>query len=416
MKAGKYLIQLVILMLLTVSCTRKDMPDYQPIMVKEIRIGALLSLTGEGSSAGKSSQVSLEFALEDIRGYLAASGIQEKITLVTLDSKSDTAEALKQTEIFYKMGIRLIIGPYSNEELASVKNFADTHGMLMISPSSDAGSLALPDDNVFRFVCSNAIQGEVINKMFNEDKIKVIIPLIRDDLWGNDQLTATQNDFTISGGDVKAPVKYEPGTTVFSSALSHLDATVASELDHHKPNEVAVYLLSCAEGVAILREAKNYTNLNIVYWYGGSGLAQNTSVLTDTNAALFAYTHGLPCPIFGLEDAAKYRWQPLRDRIQGQIGRIPDVYSFTAYDALWVSVMTYITTGISPDITLLKSVFINESANFFGASGNTVLDENGDRAFGTFDFWAVKSDSTGYTWKRIAKYNSVTGILIRINE
>ena len=50
----------------------------------------------------------------------------------------------------------------------------------------------------------------------------------------------------------------------------------------------------------------------------------------------------------------------------------------------------------------------------FGATGNTKLDENGDRAVGNYDFWAVKHDSTGYNWKRIAKYNSVSGTLVRL--
>ena len=101
------------------------------------------------------------------------------------------------------------------------------------------------------------------------------------------------------------------------------------------------------------------------------------------------------------------------ERIQSQIGRVPDVYSFTAYDALWVLVRAYRTAGNDPSIALLKKVFVNEADNFFGASGNTQLDINGDRVVGNYDFWAVKSDSIGYEWKRVAQYNSLHGILIR---
>jgi branched-chain amino acid transport system substrate-binding protein len=416
MKMVKCIIPVATLLILVLSCTRKDEPVYKPAAVKEIRIGALLSLTGAGSSTGQSSMVSLELALQDIRAYLSDVGMKENVSLETADTRTDTAEALKQLRMFYDKGIRLVIGPYSSAELAHVKEFSDSHGMLIISPSGVAVSLAIAGDNIFRFVCSDETQGEAITKMLSEDKIKVIVPLIRDDLWGNDLLTTAQDNFILNGGDVKPPVRYEPGTSGFSATLAQLDAAVESELGHHNPNEVAVYMLSFAEGAEILLEAKNYAHLNNVYWYGGSAFAQNTAVLEDTNAALFAFTHGLPCPIFGLDDAARYKWEPLRERIRSQTGMVPDVYALTAYDALWVAVLTYATTGLSPGIALLKSAFVNEAANFFGVTGNTLLDSNGDRAYGNYDFWAVKNDSAGYHWKRTAKYNSATGLLTRVTE
>jgi branched-chain amino acid transport system substrate-binding protein len=376
----------------------------------------LLALTGTGYSSGQCSQVSIELARQDIQDYLEGIGIQQKITLVMADTKTDTAEALKQVKGFYDQGVRLVIGPYSSAEVLAIKNFADTHGMLVVSPSSVAVSLAIPNDNVFRFVSCDVIQGEAMNKMLVDDKIKIIVPLIRDDLWGKDLLAATQTNFINSGGRVADPVKFDPALTDFSAVLALLDARVSEELNHSTPDEVGVYMLSFAEGAKVLREANNYTGLNSVAWYGGSAFAQNASVLDDPGAAMFAVTHNLPCPVFGLDDAAKYKWQPLIDRIRAQIGRTPDVYAITAYDALWVSVRAYLVTGPAPDISLLKKTFIGESGKFFGASGNTLLDENGDRAYGNYDFWSVRSTAKGFAWLRTAKYNSVTGILVRYTE
>jgi branched-chain amino acid transport system substrate-binding protein len=416
MKTIKIIISLILLITLVNAGCKKKESIYKAVQEEEIRIGALLALTGTGYSSGQSSQVALELAHQDINEYLANVENPVKVTLITADTKTDTAEALKQLKSMYEQGIRLVIGPYSSTEVLAIKNFADTHGMLIVSPSSVAVSLAIPNDNVFRFVSSDVIQGEAMNKMLVEDKIKVIAPLIRDDLWGKDLLAATRKNFVKNGGQVLDPVKFDPSLTDFSAVLTQLDTMVATELFHHNPNEVVVYMLSFAEGDKILGEAKKYAHLNNVYWYGGSAFAQNASVLNDTNAALFAYTHGLPCPVFGLDDAAKSKWQPLIERIREQIGRIPDVYAMTAYDALWVSVRTYLATGLSPDIELMKTVFTRESDSFFGASGNTLLDENGDRAYGNYDFWAVKHDLKGYCWKRVARYNSLTGLLTRVVE
>jgi len=410
---------LAILFTVAVACSKKDQVNYIPVNANEISIGALVSLSGDGSSTGQSTAIALNLARLDILEYFTALGRKETVNLIIADTKTDSAEALKQLKIFYEKGIRLIIGPYSSTELLALKDFADTHGMLIVSPSSTAVSFAIPDDNIFRFVSGDVIQGEAMNKMLTDDKVKVIVPFIRDDLWGNDLLASTRKNFIKSGGEVLSPVKYTPGTTDFSGSLYDLDVAVGLELGQHNPNEVAVYMLSFAEGSSIMAEAKNYTHLNNVYWYGGSAFAGNPSVLGDTNAALFAYTHGLPCPIYGLDDAAKDKWQPLKARIQALIGRAPDIYALTAYDALWVGTLACSSAGYNPDISLLKTAFTKVSENFSGVTGSTRLDENGDRAIGNYDFWAVKSDTTdtsGYTWKRIAKYNSVTGALARVNE
>jgi branched-chain amino acid transport system substrate-binding protein len=399
-----------------VACNKLKETPYIPYSSAEIRIGALLPLTGTGFSSGQAMQVSLDFARQDIIDYFATVGIKEKLVLDIVDTRTDTAEALKQLKIFYDAGIRMVIGPYSSAELAHIKSFADARGIMVVSPSSVAVSLAIPDDNIFRFVSSDVIQGKAMSKMLSEDKIRVIVPFIRDDLWGNDLVAATGTDFIKTGGLVQPSVKYEPGTTDFTVVLDELDTMVGSELTHHNPNEVAVYMLSFAEGTEIMAEAKRHPHLNNVYWYGGSAFAQNSSMMHDTNATLFAYTHGLPCPLFGLDDAASNKWQPLRNRIQTRLGRIPDVYAITAYDALWVVVRAYRAAGSNPPVDLLKKVFVNEADNYFGASGNTQLDSNGDRAVGNYDFWGVKTDSAGYGWKRVARYNSLHGVLTRLIE
>ncbi|MCX6268673.1 MAG: ABC transporter substrate-binding protein [Bacteroidetes bacterium] len=399
-----------------VTCTRQKETAYLPHGGEKIVVGALLPLSGTGYSSGIGMECSLSLAQHDITAYLAASGINEELVLEIADTKTDTAEALKQLKLFYEKGIRMIIGPYSSAELSHIKNFADTYGMLIVSPSSVAVSLGIPNDNIFRFVSSDVIQGRAMSKMLTEDKIRAIVPFIRDDVWGNDLAAATGADFSKTGGITHPSVKFEPGTTDFSSSLNSLDTAVAWELAHHNPNEVAVYMLSFAEGTKIMNEAKHYENLNNVYWYGGSAFAQNGSMPEDTVASLFAYTHGLPCPVFGLDDAAKYKWQPLRDRIGSQIGRIPDAYAFTAYDALWVLVKSSLSAGNNPSMAHFKNIFIHEADGYFGASGNTQLDTNGDRSIGNYDFWAVKKDSVTFAWKRVARYNSLYGTITRIIE
>ena len=414
MKGLRYI--LILVLAGTLSCSKERAPDYTPVASEVLRIGALLPLTGQGSSSGIPMEVALNLAQQDISAYFTTAGITLKTELVVVDTRTDTAEALNQMRNLWYQGIRMVIGPYSSAELAHIRNFADTHGMLIVSPSSEAVSIAIPGDNVFRFITSDAVQGKAMSKLLMEDKIRVIIPLVRNDLWGNDLLGATRSEFIRLGGMVQPPILYDPSSTGFSQALTLLDSAVAGELQHHNPNDVAVYLLTFSEGCSILAHSGSYTHLNSVYWYGGSAFSQNASIPEDTAAARFAYTHGLPCPMFGQDESARDLWLPLNDRIIQQTGYTPDVYAFTAYDALQVLVRARLTAGKNASVEQLKNVFVAEAGSYFGVTGNTGLDANGDRAYGNYDFWAVKSDSVEYHWKKVARYNSRSGILTRLNE
>ncbi|MEI8006166.1 MAG: ABC transporter substrate-binding protein [Bacteroidota bacterium] len=410
----KLLFILAAAMVIITSCHKNDHYSPQPYSPFTVRIGVLLSLTGSGASNGQSSQVSTALAQQDINAWLNSIGRNVVLQLAVADTKTDTAEALKQLKLFYDQGIRLVVGPYSSAEVAAIKPFADTHSMLIVSPSSVAVSLAIPYDNIFRFVSSDVIQGQAMSTMLVEDSIKVIVPIIRNDVWGNDLLGATGTSFTNKGGVAYTAVKYDPKASSFSAELTQLDNNVNTLLASYTAREIGVYLCSFGEGSSILASAGVFSHLRNVSWYGSSAFAQNATVISDTAAAGFASSHGLPCPIFGLDEAARSKWQPLIARITSSLGRSPEVYALTAYDAVWVGLKTYLATGSHPDIATFKLAFTEEASNYFGASGNTTLDVNGDRAFGNYDFWAVKQLLPSDAWQLVARYNSATGILTRV--
>jgi branched-chain amino acid transport system substrate-binding protein len=395
------------------SCNKKTDVSYRPAGSDEIRIGALLALTGSGSSSGQFSSISLDLARTDIQAWFDSSGIEKKLTLITADTRTDTAEALVQLRQLYDKGIRIVIGPYSSAELAALKQFADSHGMLLVSPSSVAVSMAIPGDNLFRFVSSDLLQGKAMAKMVNEDKMKILVPLVRNDVWGRDLLAATSAEFTAGGGVVAQPVFYPVQNADWNSVLSNLNDIVGDLLVLNNPDVVAVYMLSFGEGVSVLTSAKHYQHLNKVYWYGSSAFAENGQAIADTTAAWFAYTHGLPCPIYGLDENAATLWQPLQKRITDRAGKQPDAYAYTAYDALRVAVHAMLIAGEGSTTTQLKNAFIGESNRYFGVTGYTSLDLNGDRSTGNYDFWSVKKDSTGFCWKLTARYHSTDGTLVR---
>jgi branched-chain amino acid transport system substrate-binding protein len=95
----------------------------------------------------------------------------------------------------------------------------------------------------------------------------------------------------------------------------------------------------------------------------------------------------------------------IEDQIKSRTGREPDGYYANAYDALWVAGLTVNATKRTSDIGTLKHTFYQIADSYFGITGNTRLDDNGDRQCGTYDFWKItkKDNNAHYDWSKTDK-------------
>jgi len=141
----------------------------------EVVFGALLALTGSASSMGESSEAALELAVEGVNEYLLSIGSKTRISVIVEDTKTDPAVALEKLQSLAGKGIKVVIGPQSSAEVETVKAYADENGILLVSPSSVAPSLAIPGDNVFRFCPDATHQAEAVARLMWEDGVKVIM-------------------------------------------------------------------------------------------------------------------------------------------------------------------------------------------------------------------------------------------------
>ena len=322
--------------------------------------------------------------------------------------------ALEKLKLLHQKGIKIIIGTYSSSEAAACKPFADQNNILMISQSSESQSLAIPGDNLFRLIPPVSKQAEAMVKMMQADTILAVFPMVRDDVWGTELFSGFATLFSKAGFYVGDRVLYATTTTEFSGFLNTLDGIVALGFVPYNPKRIAVYLISFSEGETILAQAGNYTSLNQVKWYGSSSFAQNSNVLQNSRAATFAITHrGISSPVLGLEEGARDKWQLLDEQIFAISNDHPDIFSLIAYDILWLAAKTQWVCDYGNGIEQFKNAFTLQADQFYGATGRTALDENGDRASGNFDFWSIRQDAAKYIWSREAVYNTATGQLVR---
>src|SRR5687768_97877 len=125
---------------------------------QEITIGGLFSLTGNWASLGVASKAAMEIGIEDVNAYVAEGNSGLRFTASIKDTKLEPATALTEVTAFRNAGIEVVIGPQSSAEVAAIKAYVDANGVLVASQSSTAGSLAIANDNIFRFTPSDTLE------------------------------------------------------------------------------------------------------------------------------------------------------------------------------------------------------------------------------------------------------------------
>ncbi|MGE5231971.1 MAG: ABC transporter substrate-binding protein [Deltaproteobacteria bacterium] len=380
---------------------------------REVPLGGLFALTGTWSTQGQTLQAAMQLAVDDVNRYLKGNAAGIRFVAVIEDTRLDPAVALEKAKALRNRGAQLLIGPQSSAEVAHLKPFVDANGLLMVSPSSTAGSLAIVGDNIFRFTPSDSLEGVAISALMWEDGVRVVVPVWRDDAGNIGLVRATQAGFSLLGGTVLEGVKYGITTGDFGPTAAELGAQVRRAIAEHGTNNVAVYLAAFDEAAPLLARASSDSALGSVRWYGSDGVAHSASLLVDPGAAAFAIRVGFPSPVFGMDEGARDIWEPLATRIRVRTNVEPDAFALTVYDAVWVVARGYVASGATLNIDQLKHAVTTAASTHFGATGWTVLNAAGDRKYGDFDFWAVREVEGRPAWIRVARYETRTKRVVR---
>ena len=357
-----------------------------------------------------------------MNGYFSKINSNTRVGLIIEDTQTNPANSLERLKNLAAKGVRIVIGPATSADVQAVEDYANKNGILIISPSSTARSLS-GGYNVFRFVLDNTHQAEAISRHIWQDGIRVVVPIWRTDVYGNDIVSAVKEDFGKLGGIVLDGIGYAPRTGDFSTSLNRinfiiwdqdlrsLSSKVTQAIDRFGADKVGVYLVAFDEVVPIFIEAQNQPVLSMVKWYGSGTSALNNKLVRNIEAAMFAAKTDFINPIFGVDNNS-YKFKLVDNQIQEMIGRVPRSYAEVAYDAFWVAALTENATAGTKDINSLRKTFLQIANSYTGITGNTSLDEAGYRKYGDYDFWAVKAndgtnnDHSAFEWKKVGVFKS----------
>ncbi|MDA4111029.1 MAG: penicillin-binding protein activator [Thaumarchaeota archaeon] len=378
-----------------------------------ISIGVLDDLTDGLSGIGAKINFTTHQAINDINAYLQNTPYAGKVTfnVVVEDYALDNTKAQNAMNTFKSDGISVTVGPLNSGTAQALLSFANSNQIVMISPSSTAHSLAIPNDYLFRTAPTDIVQGKADAAMMWQDGVKAVIQVYRQDTYGSGLANYTAAAFGVAGGTVADSIPYDATTTNFVPILSTLNTDWNAAVTKYGADAVAIQLIAFDEGATLIQQAStNYPALLKTQqpWYGTDG-EQGESVFTNSTIASAIQAVRLPSTVFGFTNSSKT--QTLCKQLFSATSRTCDPYAIGSYDDVWIAALSILACGQNSG-SCVQSVISTVADNYYGVSGWTLLDASGDRAASDYLIYCITGPASSLAWTVCGSWsfsaNSVT--------
>jgi branched-chain amino acid transport system substrate-binding protein len=362
----------------------------------EVPIGALLPLTGDLASFGKREQRAIEMAVQDVNKFAESIGAPFRFRLIVEDTRDDPETARSRIQVLAAQGVRAIVGPLSSGETAAVKQFADANKIVIVSHGSTAVSLAIPGDYVFRLTPTDKYQGRVLARVIWQQGYRNVAVIYRNDAWGQGLYESLKTSFEALGGRVDG-VAYDPRAQDLSGEVGRLADIVSRFGDN-----TAVVMMSFEDdGINIIRLSARNPVLSSKVFFGTDGSALSSRFLTEVGEEILKLGGN---PSTNYWPASNPLQREFVRRYRDLYGENPDAYSMNAYDAVWLIALSVMLTGRYDGEAIARAIPL-VAQHYYGVTGNVILDENGDRAYGDYGIFRVEETPQGLDWVLMAIYD-----------
>ena len=374
----------------------------------EVTIGALLTLTGCLTSLAENSRVLLDLAVQEVNSYLkmVGAGFTIKVVVEDTECKPETADA--KVKSLQARGVTLFVGPMTSGEIRRLKSYVDANKLLLVSQSSTAPELAIPDDFVLRFCPDDTIQGPIGPRLAKDLGATHIIYVWRGDAWGDGLYRTSSEEAKKLGLTIAGEIRYAPEKKEFASEVATLSDMVKKLINQGvDPKKIFIEIIAFDEAVPFMSSAADYPELGKVRWFGSDGTAKLKEVLDDPKVAKFVAEVKWLSPLFAPSENEKSK--RAIEYVKQKLGREPDAYALAAYDILWVYALTLLQVQ-KVDADLIRKVMPEVARSYYGSIGPVILNKAGDLAGADYDLWVVQRVGDKYEWVKAGVYSFATGV------
>lgn len=321
-----------------------------------------------------------------------------RVRLRVEDTRLEPAACVNSFRALVAEGAKLIIGPQSSAEAAAILPLMKDAGVICISQGSTAATLSLSGDNLFRWVPDDVLEAEAVVALAKFSGVRTLVPAWRGDAGNRGLAVSVRKGFQDAGGMVTPGIEYSVDAPNFTAVVQRLSAEIAAA-----QAPAAIYLAAFDEVVDLFRAASGDPRLGTVPWYGSDGVVFSVPLASDLVAAAFAERTGYASPTLLRPNSARPKWEPLVKATTEAIAIEPDAFALAAHDAFWCAMTARLLAGTS-DIAAWKSYLTFAAESFFGNTGWARLNEHGDRAFGDYEFWGLRTVDGKPDWVPVARF------------
>ena len=368
-----------------------------------VNFGALLDLSAENVLATKAA---IELAIEDLRTYAATAGRDVSFAVSYADTRMEATEAQNQLEGMYAQGIRMFVGgPYSSDELQAIAPFVNQNPVALINSNSTAIGLNHAGSHIYRIITDDIFQAKALVRVATTQGVKAIIPIVRDDVWGNSLLQTFTSRFVSEGGIVYPGAMYVPSESSFTALVNNVNTQVEEAIAAYGGANVAVMALTFNEITGIMTEASTLETMGSVKWYGCDGNSQLKDMIADPIIAEFSIKIEFMAPMMAIGWALyvpPFTTQ-LASKIYEQTAIVPDIYALSAYDATFIMGLAYLQVG-SADMDKINAMIPLICRTYDQMGIPRQLNENNDLLQANYVLWKIRQNEHGYYWEGYATY------------
>jgi branched-chain amino acid transport system substrate-binding protein len=337
------------LMVFSFGCVKKE--------EKEIKIGAILALTGKAASYGDWARKGITLATEQLN----QSG-SVKINILQEDSQGDPKIAVSAMEKLISVNkVPVIIGFITSSEFLACAPLAEKNKVLMITPVAGAPLERKDGSYVFRTRESGVSQSKIVSDyVFNTLKIKKASVLYENAANAIAYKDVFEDTFRSHGGQIVQSLSYDEGQTDYRSILTKIKSN---------PGD-AVYIPGVGKVIGhILVQAKE---LGVKTRFFSSAGIEDPELFRIAGETANGIIFGAPAFSLESEETHVHKFvESYRKRFNEE----PSVYAANAYDAMML-VGEAIKFGKKTPNEIKDHLY--SVADYKGASGKISFERNGE--------------------------------------
>jgi len=349
----------IVIFLLTlslfISCSQKS---------DTIKIGAILSLTGDFASHGKDAKKAIELAVEQVNSKGGIGG--KEISVIYEDDKMQPSVGVSVFEKLTTIDkIQVVLGGIGSSVALSITPIAEKKKVVLISPTASNPKLTEAGDYFFRVWPSDFYEGRVMADFIYNLGIQKVGMLYVNNDFGQGLREVFGSRFKENGGQILIQEPYNQGSTDFRAQLS--------KIKNRNPD--GIYLPGYYQEVAKILVQINEMGIRTKLFSTSPIENPELIKLAKKAAENIIYTR----PAFDPQNPSE-KYTSFSFTFKEKYGVDPGIAAAFSYDA--ICIILHSLAKLHVEGREIKGKMIQKSMagikNFPGVTGNISFDENGD--------------------------------------